>query len=72
MGGGDLLNLLIEQDLSGGLHPFSRCRGSCHQFSFIHHNVKPDVRSVFAIWDWLNLVSRTSFLILKVTVNQVT
>jgi serine/threonine protein kinase len=27
---------------------------SCHAFSFIHRDVKPDVRSVLLVWDVLN------------------
>ncbi len=44
---------------------------SCHKFGFIHRDVKPDVRSVLAVWDSLNLVSlsRISYLILKDTLN---
>jgi hypothetical protein len=44
---------------------------SCHKFGFIHRDVKPDVRFVLAVGDSLNFVSfsRTSYLILKVTLN---
>jgi len=43
---------------------------SCHKSGFIHRGINPNVRSVLAIWNSLNLMSltRTSYLILKVTV----
>ena len=35
---------------------------SCHKFDFIHRDVKPDVCSVLAVWDSLNLVSVQNIL----------
>ena len=67
MGGGDLLNLLIERDTFPEDFSSLCLQRSYHKFGFIHRDVKPDVRSVLAVWDSLNLVSlsRISYLILK-------